>query len=79
MAVGQAALERAKPTPGSLMICISCGAISLLAQDWTLRPLTDAEAQSLSPEMVMMLATVEASRRAVMGQNGRKRGLNLRH
>ena len=71
-AVGDAAVKRAKPQPGtSLLVCIECGEISTIAPDWSVRRLTEDEARALPPDVVGMLAQVEDARRAVLYENGR--------
>lgn len=36
-----------RPKPGSLIVCIRCGAVMVLSEEWTLRGMTDAEIEEL--------------------------------
>lgn len=36
-----------RPVPGSLIVCMKCGAVMMLADDLTLRGMTDAEMDEL--------------------------------
>lgn len=49
--------NKSAPDPGSLSICGECGAVSVFADDLTLRPLTDVEVREItsSDETMQML------------------------
>jgi hypothetical protein len=42
------------PVPGSLSICVYCGAVTIFAGDLSLRPLDEAEAASLTGDVLTM-------------------------
>lgn len=50
-----------KPKPGSLSVCVDCGAVSAFADDLSLRPLTDSEAAQIEASP----STMEFLRKAV--------------
>lgn len=63
--------EPARPTPSSLLVCIDCGDLATLDADETARPLSEAEAITLPPDVVALLARLENARQAVARRRGR--------
>lgn len=44
------------PIPGDVTVCIRCGNVNVFGDDMTLRPITDAEAASLTGEQHARIA-----------------------
>lgn len=44
----------ARPKPGDVTICMKCGAVMMLANDLTVRPMTEAEAAEITMDHAYM-------------------------
>lgn len=67
------------PDPGSVSMCINCGAVLMFGEGLTLREMTHPEIGALPEDALFLLAQMQIARRNIVGKDGSRTDGESRH